>query len=154
MPPTSHVHLFTISFKNQARLARKIVGSYSRVFTVSFLVSFQGSLSFSFDSYFRFWRKKKWKPYIKNINIRSKVKLRLTDISHAKYTVSCNIYIDFDKYTFTWKRLSLEELKTLDIGTRLFDNAAFVRIYVMKRFSEDFLEVRELRGGGSQLWLI
>ena len=33
-PPTQHVHLFTISVKNQARLARKIVGSYSWVFTV------------------------------------------------------------------------------------------------------------------------
>ena len=34
LPPTQHVPLFTISVKNQARLERKIVGSYSRVFTV------------------------------------------------------------------------------------------------------------------------
>ena len=37
LPPTWHVHLFTTSVKNQARLARKIVGSYSRVFTVYML---------------------------------------------------------------------------------------------------------------------
>ena len=36
LPPTQHVHLFTISVKNQARLPRKIIGSYSRVFTVCY----------------------------------------------------------------------------------------------------------------------
>ena len=35
-PPTQHVHLFTISVKNQTRLAPQIVGSYSQIFTVSF----------------------------------------------------------------------------------------------------------------------
>ena len=42
-PPPKHVHLFTISVKNQARPTRKIVGSYSQVFTVSvikFLIFF------------------------------------------------------------------------------------------------------------------
>ena len=34
LTPTQHVHSFTISVKNQARPARKIVGSYARVFTV------------------------------------------------------------------------------------------------------------------------
>ena len=28
LPPPKHVHLFTVSLKNQARLTRKIVGSY------------------------------------------------------------------------------------------------------------------------------
>ena len=34
---------------------------------------------------------------------------------------------------------------TLEIITRLFDNAAFVCIHVVARFSKDFSEVRELR---------
>ena len=45
---------------------------------------------------------------------------------------------DFHNYTYTRRRLSSEELKTLDI---VFDNAAFVRVQVMERFSEDFLEM-------------
>ena len=52
------------------------------------------------------------------------------------------------------KIVIIEELKTLDICSRLLDNAAFVRIHLTERFSEDYLEVRELRGRGSQLWLI
>ena len=35
--------------------------------------------------------------------------------------------------------------KTLDIGTRLLDNAAFVRIHVVERFSKNFSEMRGLR---------
>ena len=53
------------------------------------------------------------------------------------------IYTDFHNYVYTFKRLSMKELITLDIGTRLFVNAAFIRIHVMERFSKDFLEVRE-----------
>ena len=53
-------------------------------------------------------------------------------------------YTDRHNYAYTWK--------TLDIGTRLFDNVAFVSIHVTERFSEDFLEVRGLRGRGSQIW--
>ena len=34
LPPTKHIDLLTISVKNQARLAQKIVGSYSRDFTI------------------------------------------------------------------------------------------------------------------------
>ena len=64
------------------------------------------------------------------------------------------IYIDFHNYAYTWKRLSLEELKTLDIRFKLFDNAAFVRIHLMEKFSKDFLGVLGMRGRGSQLWLI
>ena len=40
---------------------------------------------------------------------------------------------------------------TLDIFTRLLDNAAFVCIHVVGRFSEDFSEVRGLRSRGLQL---
>ena len=36
-PSTQNVHLFTISGKNQDRLTWKIVDSYSRVFTVSYI---------------------------------------------------------------------------------------------------------------------
>ena len=45
----------------------------------------------------------------------------------------------------------MEELKTLDIGTRLLDNAAFVCIHVVERFSEVFSEVRGLGSRGFQL---
>ena len=53
---------------------------------------FQGYLSFASGCHFRFWRKKKWKPFCSESscikNIRSKVKLLLkTDISHGKYTL-------------------------------------------------------------------
>ena len=34
LTPPKHVDLFTVSVNTQARLTRKIVGSYSRVFTV------------------------------------------------------------------------------------------------------------------------
>ena len=40
---------------------------------------------------------------------------------------------------------------TLDIITRLFDNAAFVCIHVVARFSKDLSEVRGLRCRGFQL---
>ena len=36
----------------------------------------------------------------------------------------------------------------LDIITRLFDNAAFVCIHVVGRFSKNFLEVRAMRSWG------
>ena len=49
------------------------------------------------------------------------------------------------------ERLSLEESKTLDTGTRLSDNAAFVRIHMMERFSGNFFEVRGLSSRGPQL---
>ena len=53
--------------------------------------------------------------------------------------------------TRTQKRKPLEELKTLDICTRLLDNAAFVYIHVVKKFSKDFSEVGRLRSPGFQL---
>ena len=39
----------------------------------------------------------------------------------------------------------------LDIITRLLDNAAFVCVHVVGRFSKDFFEVRRLRSRGFQL---
>ena len=36
LPPPWHVHLFAILVTGHAKLTRKIVGSYSRVFTVLF----------------------------------------------------------------------------------------------------------------------
>ena len=41
--------------------------------------------------------------------------------------------------------------KTLDIITRLLDNAAFVCVHVVGRFCKDFSEVRGLRSRGFQL---
>ena len=53
------------------------------------------------------------------------------------------LFRTFDyNYRHTEKRKSPEELKTLDMGTRLLDNAAFVLIHVVERFSKDFSEVR------------
>ena len=49
------------------------------------------------------------------------------------------------------ERKSLEELKTLDIGTRLLDNTAFVFIQVVERFSKEFLVVRWLTSRGFAL---
>ena len=46
-----------------------------------------------------------------------------------------------------------KKLKTLDISTTLFDNAAFVFFHVMETFSKDFLEVRGLKSRGLQLLL-
>ena len=40
---------------------------------------------------------------------------------------------------------------TLDINTRLLDNAAFVCVHVVGRFSKDFSEVGGLRSRGFQL---
>ena len=54
-------------------------------------------------------------------------------------------------YLYTQTRKSLEELKTLDIGTRMLDNAAFVRIHEVERFSKDFSEVEPLTSRGFRL---
>ena len=64
-----------------------------------------------------------------------------------QYTLFTLIFI----ITHTQKRKSSEELKTLDIGTRLLDNAAFVRIHEVKELSKDFWEVRGLKSRGFQL---
>ena len=75
--------------------------------------------------------KEKTKCQDTEIKTRNFERLDVVEFFHA----------DFHNYAYTWKRFSLEELKTLDNGTRLFDNAAFVCIHMMERFSKDFLEV-------------
>ena len=50
-----------------------------------------------------------------------------------------------------WVEEKLLRSTTLDIITRLLDNAAFVCVHVVGRFSKDFLEVRGLRSRGFQL---
>ena len=59
-------------------------------------------------------------------------------------------YTHFHNYSHT-ERKSPEELKTLNIVTTLLDNAAFVRIHVVERFSKDFSEVCGLRSRRFQL---
>ena len=63
------------------------------------------------------------------------------------------IYTNFHKYAYTWIRILIKKLITLDISTTLFDNIAFVYFHVMETFSKDFLEVRGLRSRGFQLLL-
>ena len=61
------------------------------------------------------------------------------------------------KYAHTGLKESLLRSITLDIITRLLDNAAFVSIHVVERFSKDFSEVRGSRSRGFQLqveWMI
>ena len=60
------------------------------------------------------------------------------------YTVS-------QKYAHIGLNQNLFRSTTLDIITRLLDNAAFVCVYVVGRLSKDFSEVRELRSRGFQL---
>ena len=52
------------------------------------------------------------------------------------------------------KEKRFEELKTLNIVTRLLENAAFFRIHVVERFSKDFSEVRGLRSQWFQLQVV
>ena len=61
------------------------------------------------------------------------------------------IYTVFQKYAHIGLNQNLFRSTTLDIITRLLDNAAFVRAHVVGRFSKDFSEVRGLRGRGFQL---
>ena len=59
-------------------------------------------------------------------------------------TVS-NVYTVLQKYAHIGLKQNLLRSITLDIITRLLDNAAFVCIHVVGRFSKDFSEVRGLR---------
>ena len=58
------------------------------------------------------------------------------------------IYTVLQKYEYTGLKQNLLRSITLDIITRVFDNAAFVCIHVVERFSKDFSEVRGLRSRG------
>ena len=61
------------------------------------------------------------------------------------------LYTVLKKYAHTGLNQSLLRSTTLDIITKLLDNAAFVCANVVERFSNDFSEVRGLRSRGFQL---
>ena len=60
-------------------------------------------------------------------------------------------YTVLQEYAHIGLKQNLLRSITLDIIIRLLDNAAFVCIHVMGRFSKDFSEVRGLRSRGFQL---
>ena len=60
-------------------------------------------------------------------------------------------YIVLQKYAHIGLKQNLPRSTTLDIITRLRDNAAFVCVHLVGRFSEDFSEVRGLRSRGFML---
>ena len=61
------------------------------------------------------------------------------------------LYTVLQKYAHIGLKQNLLRSKTLNIITRLRDNAAFVCVHVVGRFSKDFSEVRGLRSHGFQL---
>ena len=61
------------------------------------------------------------------------------------------LYTVLQKYAHIGLKQNLLRSTTLSIITRLRDNAAFVCVYVVRRFSKDFSEVRGLRSQGFQL---
>ena len=60
-------------------------------------------------------------------------------------------YTVLQNYAHIGAETKLLRAITLDIITRLLDNAVFVCIHVVGRFSEDFSELRGLRSRGFQL---
>ena len=73
-----------------------------------------------FDAYY-------FHPYLTVFNLHCSLPLFFVALN-GRLGLRIRIYTDFYNYAYTWKRLSSEELKTLDIGARLFDNAAFLHI--------------------------
>ena len=67
-------------------------------------------------------------------------------ISLARDAFSDLNYNVLQKYTRIRLNQNLFRSTTLDIITRLLDNAAFICVHVVGRFSKDFSEVRGLRG--------
>ena len=61
------------------------------------------------------------------------------------------VYTVLQKYAYIGLNRNLFRLTTLDIITRLLDNAAFVCVHLLGRFSKGFSEVRGLRSPGVQL---
>ena len=61
------------------------------------------------------------------------------------------LYTVLQKYAHIGLNQNLFRSTTLDIITRLLDNAAFVCIHVVGRFSKDLSEVRGLKSGGFHL---
>ena len=72
----------------------------------------------------------------------------ITFIANKRLT---EIYTVLQKYAHIGLKQNLLRSATLDIITRLFDNAAFVCVHALGRFSKDFSEVRGLRNRGFQL---
>ena len=62
-----------------------------------------------------------------------------------------NLYTVLQKYAYIGLKQNFLRSITLDIITRLLDNAAFVCVHPVGRFSKDFSEVRGLRSRGFQL---
>ena len=60
-------------------------------------------------------------------------------------------YTVLQRYAHIGLNQNLFRSTILDIITRLLDNAAFVCVHVVGRFSKDFSEVRGLRSRGFQL---
>ena len=60
-------------------------------------------------------------------------------------------YTVLQKYAYIELEQNLLRSITLDIITRLLDNAAFVCVHPVGRFSKDFSEVHGLRSQGFQL---
>ena len=69
----------------------------------------------------------------------------------TKSLFKLQIYTVLQQYAQTGLKRNLLRSITLDIITRLLDNAIFVYNNVVGRFSKDFLEVRGLRSLGFQL---
>ena len=61
------------------------------------------------------------------------------------------LYTVLQKYAHIGLNQNLFRSTTLDIITRLLDNASFVCVHVVGRFSKDFSEVRRLRIRGFHL---
>ena len=60
-------------------------------------------------------------------------------------------YTVLQKYAHIGLKQNLLKSIIVDIITRLLDNASFVCVYLMERFSKDFSEVRALRSRGFQV---
>ena len=70
----------------------------------------------------------------------------------TKETISY-FYTVLQKYSHIGLKQTLLRLTTVDIITRLLDNAAFVCVHVMGRFSKDFSEVGRLEVEGFSFML-
>ena len=62
-------------------------------------------------------------------------------------------YTVLQNYAHIESKQNLLRSTTLDIITRLLDNAVFVCVHVVGRFSKDFMELHRLRSRGFQLQL-
>ena len=76
---------------------------------------------------------------------------RKTCLRLGKMTNYSIYYTVLQKYAYIGLNQNLFRSTILDIITRLLDNAAFVCVHVVGRFSKDFSEVRGLRSRGFQL---